>query len=328
MKKCFLIAMVCIMGNVLGQAADSIPDIPVSIDEVADSACTAVGIIGGSVTINDLIDLKPTISNLDVVNLPKVKSNAFGIDVSDYIGDAQKIFRTTYSSKNKFYGQDLMQDKSVYKWGINYDLSEFYDGLYFDVETTSPAGTYSGNSDDASQIIYKMYQVSVFNPGSKNEVQLTIQETYYDLQEADLGSDGQELGVGIAFTNMFVGDDYQIVPRIYYGKVWNLAIDEAGDTTNEYDGSVIVAGADYYKTINGMLINFYGEATYVEGFDSSDSELTHAQFGVSTDLSIDQGLIITPSIHYAHYFDDSAVDGGESDSTGDVWASLTVSYPF
>jgi hypothetical protein len=315
----FIISFVFCVSSMFAQdddSAGSTIDIPVvPIDLIAIPISPAV----------------PTIPDIDPMHAPKIRSNIFGIDLGQYIGDSEITVRTTFKTKHKWYGQDWFDDKGAQGYGVNYRLPliEGFPGrFYFDVINWSQTGTGSYSSDAAKQNNYKVYYVNDFFEEETYHTQVTISETYYDLLDADMGDDGQEFGIGLSFPGFFDwGRGGKLVPSFYAGKVWNLKLDRSGGYVNEYDGSVYTPGLDYYRKLGeSITADIYVKLNYSEGFDTSDNEFTDVTVGLLTDFEVTNGIVITPSVNYVHYLDDTLLNGGRND--GDVWTGLSIRYNF
>lgn len=299
-----------------GPSADDIPVVPINILPISPTM--------------------PTIPTLDPMHAPKIRNNIFGIDLGGYIGDSEVTVRTTFQTKHKWYGQDWFDEKGAMGYGVNYrfpTIETIPGTFYFDILSWSPMGsTDSYAASKAKQNNYKVYYVQDFFEEEKHWVQLTISETYYDLTNADDGDDGQEFGVGIALPGLFdFGekgvDDGQLVPSIYGGKIWNLKLDQTNSFVNEYDGSVYVFGLDYYSRLQENIVgDAYMKLNYKEGLNVNNNDFTDVTVGLLTDIEIGQGTILTPSINYIYYLDDSLLDNNKGDS--EVWAGLTIRYNF
>ncbi|MHA1469475.1 MAG: hypothetical protein ACTSSP_02805 [Candidatus Asgardarchaeia archaeon] len=273
----------------------------------------------------------PTIPNIDLMHTPKVRNNVFGIDLGQYLGDSEVTARTVFKSKHKWYGQDWFDDKGAVGYGVNYripKITELPGQLYLDIMNWSPMGTKREGSEKAKQNNYKVYYVQNIFEGEKHQVQLSISEIYYDLTNAEDGDDGQEFGVGLAFPNLFVFEGKgTLVPSFYVGKVWNLKLDDQGNNVNEYDGTVFTGGLDYYRPLTEKLLtDIYLRLNYSEGFESSENKFTDVTVGVLFDMELASGIIVTPSVNYIYYLDDTLAGDGNSDA--EVWTGITIRYNF
>jgi len=119
------------------------------------------------------------------------------------------------------------------------------------------------------------------------------------------------------------------------------ARDETEDNfrVNEAEGYLHILMLDYGFTVPGIvswvpehLIKIHSEVVYNEGvnlgphnrqYRNPEYGISHAVVGLSTDMDLGHGLMLTPSAYYQFTFEDTI-----NDNDDEMWASLSLTYSF
>jgi hypothetical protein len=262
----------------------------------------------------------------------------FGIDFSNWVGaEGTKVTgRTTYKSKDKWYGADVYGDKGTASAGINYQFptTESLGGKFaFDAEYTdyiSGGGTPS--QFDSAYTVYRLYFMREYYKGEKQETRLTVGHNYYQLRGNNANS-GQEFGAGLAFPKVFDWGKFNLVPKGYLGYVWDLKTkDDTGSTVNEFKGTVAQIGSDLYfapdKNAKEFLFDFFANANYNDAADINGKQIkgrfTDITVGTAVDFELMKGIIATPSLSYIYYLEDEIGNGEDAD----ILVCVTLRYNF
>lgn len=279
---------------------------------------------------------KPTIPTLDPSHTPLIRNNLFGINFSEWMGaEGTEITpRTTFKSKDKWYGMDTYGNKGTASVGLNYKFptTETLGGTFsFDAEYIGYLGGGTPSQYNSQYIVYRLYFDRQYYAGETHQINLTVGHNYYDLRGSNT-KDGQEFGAGVAFPKLFEWGQFNLVPSVYFGYLWDLEYETNSDNIeNKFKGTVASISADLYwapdPEADNFLFDFYGRLNYndsakIDGQKFS-KKFTDATFGVALDFEIMTGVIATPSVNYVRYFD--RLSSGNKD---DIWTGVTLRYNF
>lgn len=279
----------------------------------------------------------PTVPTMDSLHSPLIRNNLFGIDFSNWMGaeGTEVTARTTFKSKDKWYGMDTYGDKGTMTAGVNYKFptTESLGGTFaFDAAYTNYIGGGTPSQYNSAYNTYRLYFMRSYYKGEKKETCLTVSHNYYDLR-GENGNDGQEFGAGLSFPNLFKWDRFNFVPMGYLGYVWDLQTqNDTGLVENKFNGTVAQLGGDLYfapdKNDKDFLFDFYGRANYNDAADTPEEKIkgkfTDITIGSSVDFELVKGVIVTPSVNYVYYLDDE-INNGEG---SEVWTMVTLRYMF
>ena len=296
--------------------------------------------LGETIFNPDLLPLtpggKPTIPTLDPSHTPLIRNNLFGINFSEWMGaeGTEVTPRTTFKSRDKWYGMDTYGDKGTASVGVNYKFptTESLGGtFYFDAEYIGYMGGGTPSQYNSQYITYRLYFDRLYYAGESYETRMTVGHTYYDLRGGDT-NDGQEFGAGISLPNLFNWGKFSLVPSAYLGYVWDLRYESnSSNIENQFKGTVGNFGVDAYyapdKRDENFIFNLYGKVNYNDaatiGGQSFKDKFTDFTTGAAVDFEFFKGVIATPSINYVYYFDDLS-----SGTRDEVWTGVTLRYNF
>lgn len=279
---------------------------------------------------------KPTIPTLDPTHTPLIRNNLFGINFSEWMGaEGTEITpRTTFKSKDKWYGMDTYGDKGTASVGFNYKFptTESLGGTFsFDAEYIGYMGGGTPSQYNSQYIVYRLYFDRSYYEGESHQVNLTVGHNYYDLRGSNT-NDGQEFGAGISFPRMFEWGKFNLVPSAYLGYMWDLQYEtNSANIVNQFKGTVGTVAVDLYYApdpeAEHFLFDFYTRVNYndsarIDGQKFS-KKFTDVTFGAALDFELAHGVIATPSVNYVRYFD--RLSSGRKD---DVWTGVTLRYNF
>lgn len=281
---------------------------------------------------------KPTIPTLDPMHTPLMRNNAFGIDLSNWMGAEGTMItgRTTFKSKDKWHGMEVYGDKGITSIGVNYKFptTESLGGtFYFDAEYNDYTGGGAPSMYTSAYNVYRLYFERDYYAGDKYETQLTVSHTYYDLR-GENGTDGQEIGAGMALTNLWSYSSFKIVPSFYLGYVWDLeTMDKTGVHVNNFSGTVAEASIDAYwkpdPSVDSFLFDFYAKINYNDDADVNGEkikgEFTDITIGAVMDFELINGIIASPTANYVYYMNDKVNYRGDN---SDIWVGVTLRYNF
>jgi hypothetical protein len=160
---------------------------------------------------------------------------------------------------------------------------------------------------------------------------------------SDVGSiDLQEMYAGFAFPRLLGVPG--LVPGYVVVKGWpsnsDTLVGAANPNHGTYSGWAHIFMLDYALPMEGLTaetpqqtLNFHVETVFNDGVDPrpgggyTDSDWTHALFGVSTDFDLGNNVIFTPALNYQITMEDDPVKGVAPDHDI-IWGSFTVKYKF
>ena len=248
------------------------------------------------------------------------EGNAFGIDLSQYLGEGVKVSATTtVMSKYKWHGQDQFDDRGAYSIGSTIEIPsipKLGKVLYIDVNSYFPIGS---GAEEATEVDYILRYTRTVREGTRYEAKITLSHSYFDLVKSNSKNDGQEDGVDIEMPNLF--EEFNLIPNIYVSKLWDSDFD---NDQLSYDGQMYQFGLTYLvKAKDAEIFRIYGDVSYLEGSQNLDNEWGFATIGASTVLELKDGINLTPFINYQ-----INMDGNIDDEKGDFWAGLSIKYAF
>lgn len=284
----------------------------------------------------------PTIPTLDPLHAPLLRNNFFGIDFSNWLGaeGTEVTARTTFKSKDKFYGMDTYGAKGTASMGVNYKFptTESLGGtFYFDGEYKNYIGGGTPSMYSSAYNVYRLYFMREYYKDEKYETRLTVGHNYYDLR-GDNGNDGQEFGAGLAFPELLKWGKFNLVPNAYLGYIWDLEMqNDTGIVANKFNGTVAQLGADLYfapdPNAKNFLFDFYVKGNYNDAADLDRTpdtygvkgKFTDITFGAAVDFELAKGIIATPTVNYIYYLDEDINSRGKQ---SEVWTGVTLRYNF
>ncbi len=205
--------------------------------------------------------------------------------------------------------------------------------------------------DNGKRIDYSLYYRGAIDPEEAHATLYQIGYRYFNYpSNSATGEDSidlQEVYAGVAFPKLLGCPG--LVPGYVIVKGWPSESDTIvggrnpspeNPGTGTYSGWAHIFMLDYALGLEGISsevpkqnLNFHAEVVYNDGVDPrpggnySDSDWTHALFGVSTDFDLGCGFIFTPAYWHQITFEDDPIEGVSPDHDID-WVSLTIKYQF
>ena len=228
-------------------------------------------------------------------------------------------FHNEYSSKYMWRGFDEFDDHGTWHPQVDFHLGG---GWAFEVLGYIPIGTGENHHVGINNLLELKYELvyhNTLNEGEATEIQYKVNYIYYDFPKLNAHHDAQEVGVELSYPNLWESGGVPLVPSVYVGNYMPVE----GGEDSLYANFRLEREVELDVCPNPL--NLYGELAYHDSFDNADhhtdSEITHAIFGFSTEIEV-FGLDISPYINYQVSMD------GTMNRDDEVWAGFGTSVSY
>lgn len=218
------------------------------------------------------------------------------------------------------------------------DLNLFDTGLGIGVTGHRPVGS-DWDLDDRERWDYTAYYQNGLFAGEPYATNFRLGYVYYNYRRLS-GSeslDRMEAHAILSWPNLLPIKG--LCPSYVLVRMWPASNDSEDNwPVNEADGYFHILMLDYGFTVPGIvswipehLIKIHSEVVYNEGvtldprpaYRNPEFGVSHAVVGVSTDMDLGHGLMLTPSAYYQFTFEETV-----NNDDDEMWASLSLTWSF
>lgn len=260
--------------------------------------------------------------------------------------DLHGSFNVTYQSKYVWRGFDIYNDKSATQASLDLDLF----GTGFGLNVTAHRANSSGH-ENGERWDYNLYYNNRLFVDECYAMNYRLGWVWYNYP--DQPSEGsmmapnaslQELHAILSFPDLCpIG----IVPTYILVKMWPAESDSFSGSRSSWLTAAGVPGfggsasgwahifmLDYSFNIAGLVpeipehtINLHSELVFNDGVGPAgqrvDSDWSNVVFGASTDIDIEENLVLTPGVYHQITFEDDV-----NDDADETWVTLGATYKF